>query len=144
MCTYKNSRHLDRMTRRSDKCDCCVYEYINRKTGGWRCSAYIYIGTDKINIAVSQNPRYHRKGVYITINLFNLCQHFFLPFYTYFSKCWHRLNEPPVLLCEWNITHSFGRKNIFVIYSAVVAHLDIDFCTMLFNKFILSLTQTIS
>jgi hypothetical protein len=28
MCTYKNSRHLDRMTRRSDKCDCCVYEYI--------------------------------------------------------------------------------------------------------------------
>ena len=31
--------HLDRMTRRSDKCDCCVYEYINRKTGGWRCSA---------------------------------------------------------------------------------------------------------
>jgi hypothetical protein len=39
MRTYKNSRHLDRMTRRSDKCDCCVYEYINRKTGGWRCSA---------------------------------------------------------------------------------------------------------
>ena len=32
--------------------------------------------------------------VYITINLFNLCQHFFLPFYTYFSKCWHMLNEP--------------------------------------------------
>jgi hypothetical protein len=32
--------------------------------------------------------------VYIAINLFNLCQHFFLPFYTYFSKCWHRLNEP--------------------------------------------------
>ena len=30
---------LDRMTRRSDKCDCCVYEYINRKTGGWHCSA---------------------------------------------------------------------------------------------------------
>jgi hypothetical protein len=27
------------MTRRSDKCDCCVYKYINRKTGGWRCSA---------------------------------------------------------------------------------------------------------
>jgi hypothetical protein len=25
----KNSRHLDRMTRRSDKCD--LYEYINRK-----------------------------------------------------------------------------------------------------------------
>ena len=40
MCTYKNSRHLDKMTRHSDKCDCCVYEYINRKTGGWRCSAY--------------------------------------------------------------------------------------------------------
>jgi len=38
------------------------------------------------------------------------------------------LNEPPVLLCEWNITHSFGRKNIFVIYSAMVAHLAIDFC----------------
>ena len=36
---YKNSRHLDRMTRRFDKCDCCVYEYINRKTGRWRCSA---------------------------------------------------------------------------------------------------------
>ena len=39
MCTYQKSRHLDRMTRRSDKCDCCVYEYINRKTGRWRCSA---------------------------------------------------------------------------------------------------------
>ena len=33
MCTCQNSRHLDRMTRRSDKCDLCVYEYINR-TGG--------------------------------------------------------------------------------------------------------------
>ena len=43
----KKSRHLDRMTRRSDKCDCCIYEYINRKTGGWRCR------TDKINTAVS-------------------------------------------------------------------------------------------
>ena len=46
MCTYKNSRHLDRMTRRSDKCDCCVYEYINRKTGGVTLEC---IGTDKIN-----------------------------------------------------------------------------------------------
>jgi hypothetical protein len=35
----KIPRHLDRMTRRYDKCDCCVYEYINRKTSGWRCSA---------------------------------------------------------------------------------------------------------
>ena len=33
--------------------------------------------------------------VYITINLFNLCQQSFLPFYIYFLKCWHRLNEPP-------------------------------------------------
>ena len=33
-CTNKKSRHLDRMTKRSDKCDCCVYEYINRKTAG--------------------------------------------------------------------------------------------------------------
>ena len=32
--------------------------------------------------------------VYITINLFNLCQQSFLPFYIYFLKCWHRLNEP--------------------------------------------------
>jgi hypothetical protein len=32
--------------------------------------------------------------VYITINLFNLCQQSFLPFYIYFFKCWHRLNEP--------------------------------------------------
>jgi hypothetical protein len=36
--------------------------------------------------------------LYITINLFNLCQHFFLPFYTYFSKCWHRMNEPYLCL----------------------------------------------
>ena len=32
--------------------------------------------------------------VYITINLFNLCQQSFLPFYIYFLKCWHSLNEP--------------------------------------------------
>ena len=32
--------------------------------------------------------------VYITINLFNLCQQSFLPFYICFFKCWHRLNEP--------------------------------------------------
>jgi hypothetical protein len=32
--------------------------------------------------------------VYITIDLFNLCQQSFLPFYIYFFKCWHRLNEP--------------------------------------------------
>ena len=32
--------------------------------------------------------------VYITINLFNLCQQSFLLFYIYFLKCWHRLNEP--------------------------------------------------
>ena len=31
--------------------------------------------------------------VYITINLFNLCQQSFLPFYIYFLKCWRRLNE---------------------------------------------------
>ena len=43
-CTYKNSRHVDRMTGRSDKCDCCVYEYINRKTGGVTLQC---IGTDK-------------------------------------------------------------------------------------------------
>jgi hypothetical protein len=34
--------------------------------------------------------------VYITINLFNLCQQSFLPFYTYFFKCWHRVNEPSI------------------------------------------------
>ena len=32
--------------------------------------------------------------VYITINLFNLCQQSYLPFNIYFFKCWHRLNEP--------------------------------------------------
>ena len=42
--------------------------------------------------------------VYITINLFNLCQHFFLPFYIYFSKCWHRLNEPYVCYAYLLIT----------------------------------------
>ena len=31
--------------------------------------------------------------VYITINLFNLCQQSFFPFYMYLFKCWHRLNE---------------------------------------------------
>ena len=41
--------------------------------------------------------------VYITINLFSLCQHFFLPFYTYFSKYWHRLNET-IFRCPWSIT----------------------------------------
>jgi hypothetical protein len=46
MCTYKNSSHLDRMTRRSDKCDCCVYEYINRKTGG----LHIGVREDLMNI----------------------------------------------------------------------------------------------
>ena len=36
----KKSRHLDRMTRRSGTINVtCIYEYINRKTGGWRCSA---------------------------------------------------------------------------------------------------------
>ena len=29
----------------------------------------------------------------VTINLFNLCQQSFLPFYIYYFKCWHRLNE---------------------------------------------------
>jgi hypothetical protein len=35
--------------------------------------------------------------VYITINLFNLCQQSFFTFfsfYIYFLKCWHRLNKP--------------------------------------------------
>jgi hypothetical protein len=42
--------------------------------------------------------------VYITINLFNLCQQSFLPFYIYFLKCWHRLNEP-IKLPKSNPTH---------------------------------------
>ena len=29
----------------------------------------------------------------VTIKLFNLCQQSFLPFYIYYFKCWHRLNE---------------------------------------------------
>jgi hypothetical protein len=32
--------------------------------------------------------------VYIEINLLNICQQSFLPFYIYFLKCWHRLNDP--------------------------------------------------
>jgi hypothetical protein len=31
--------------------------------------------------------------VYILINLFDLCQHFFLHCYIYFVKCWHMLND---------------------------------------------------
>jgi hypothetical protein len=72
MCTYKNSRHLDRMTRRSDKCDCCVYEYIyiEKPVGGaavhrnrqnkycgtigreyTSCFVSFFIGRDHISIA---------------------------------------------------------------------------------------------
>jgi hypothetical protein len=46
---------------------------------------------------------------YIPINVFNLCQQSFLPFYIYFLKCWHRLNEPLIyyakivhLLCQFH------------------------------------------
>ena len=65
----------------------------------------------------------------------------FWAFYTYFSKCWHRLNEPPVLLCEWNITQFWEKKHF--------CDLQWNGCSfgywfLLFNKFILSLTWTIS
>ena len=45
--------------------------------------------------------------VYITINLFNLCQQSFLPFYIYFLKCWHRLNEPRYVVFVVIIIRSF-------------------------------------
>jgi hypothetical protein len=57
-------------------------------------SAHIFKGlmTQKINFSILFDLVISH--VYITINLFNLCQQFFLPFYIYFLKCWHRLNEP--------------------------------------------------
>ena len=46
------------------------------------------------------------------INLFSLCQHFSLPFYTYFFfKCWNRLNEPIYYLIY--LIHGFFSKKIF-------------------------------
>ena len=51
--------------------------------------------------------------VYITINLFNLCQHFFLPFDTYFSKCWHSLNEPKEYTTYRNTNH-IGKTITFI------------------------------
>jgi hypothetical protein len=47
-----------------------------------------------IKLYENKPGHYKHRHVCITINLFNLCQHFFFPFNTYFSKCWHRLNEP--------------------------------------------------
>jgi hypothetical protein len=47
---------------------------------------------------------------YITINLFNLCQHFFLPFHTCFSNFWRRLNEPGVYVTK--IPRFFKQKII--------------------------------
>jgi hypothetical protein len=57
---------------------------------------------------VKRRIKQHQSCLYITIKLFNLCQHLFLPFYTYFSKCWHRLNEPIFMRCFW--INSLRRK----------------------------------
>jgi hypothetical protein len=51
--------------------------------------------------------------VYILINLFDLCQHFFLHCYIHFFKCWHMLNEPFILsiIFDWSMI-STDRKQI--------------------------------
>jgi hypothetical protein len=46
------------MTRRSDKCDCCVYEYINRKTGGGDAAVH----RNRQNKYRGVTPLYPRKG----------------------------------------------------------------------------------
>jgi hypothetical protein len=70
---------------------------------------------------------------YITINLFNLCQHFFLPFYTYFLKCWHRLNEPYMVRCGYNFHNKY--VNIVNVLSNLFVWQGYRFC--LFLQFIL-------
>ena len=70
---------------------------------------------------------------YITINLFNLCQHFFLPFYTYFSKCWHRLNEPYMVRCGYIFHNKY--VNIVNVLSNLFVWEGYRFC--LFLQFIL-------
>ena len=70
--------------------------------------------------------------IYITINLFNLCQQSFFPFYIYFFKCWHRLNETflyarlgdGAVLCDW-------------VWRAAGVHT--GFCTITFVLYIESL-----
>ena len=70
---------------------------------------------------------------YITINLFNLCQHFFLPFYTYFLKCWHRLNEPYMVRCGYIFHNKY--VNIVNVLSNLFVWEGYRFC--LFLQFIL-------
>jgi hypothetical protein len=66
---------------------------------------------------------------YITINLFNLCQHFFLPFYTYFLKCWHRLNEPYMVRCGYIFHNKY--VNIVNVLSNLFVWEGYRFCLFL-------------
>jgi hypothetical protein len=53
--------------------------------------------------------------VYILINLFDLCQHFFLHRYIHFFKCWHMLNEPLILSSriDWSIVSTDRKTYLF-------------------------------
>jgi hypothetical protein len=68
------------------------------------------------------------KHVYITINLFNLCQQSFLPFYIYFLKCWHRLNEPLLLGVLMAISPTDIRI-LFTNYDIITYLLNLAFCS---------------
>jgi hypothetical protein len=47
-----------------------------------------------LTISINISPEFTliKQHRYRTINLYSICQHFFLPVYAYFSNCWHRLN----------------------------------------------------
>ena len=47
--------------------------------------------TISINISPEFTLIKQHHSCYRTINLYSICQHFFLPVYAYFTKCWHRL-----------------------------------------------------
>jgi hypothetical protein len=53
--------------------------------------------------------------VYILINLFDLCQHFFLHCYIHFFKCWHMLNEPFILsiIFDWSMVSTDRKTYLF-------------------------------
>jgi len=71
-----------------------------------------------LTISINISPELQHQSCYRTIDLFSICQHFFLPVYAYFANGWHRLNGLVQHVILWILKTMIPKLIIKIKYSS--------------------------